>query len=82
MKVNGKRTRCTDKESSYGKMQRGMKDNLKMIKEKDEVRSDGRMVEFTKENGKTENSTELAPFQAKIILLKRASGLMAKKSDG
>ena len=52
MKVNGKRTKCTAKESSFGKMQKGMKDNLKMIKEKDEVHSDGRMVEFTKENGK------------------------------
>ena len=63
-------------------MQRGMKDNLKTIKEKDEVYSDGRMAVFTKENGKTENSTELVHFQAKIILLKRANGLMVKKLDG
>ena len=63
-------------------MQRGMKDNLRMISEKAEEYSDGRMVVFTKENGKTENNMELAHLLAKIILLKKENGLMEKRLDG
>lgn len=59
-----------------------MKDNLSMTKEKGGGHSDGKIIEFMRENGRTESNMESEFSHLKTELSRKVNGKMAKKFAG